>query len=214
MPYWEPPRLTSGAVSIERSLDESGVAAEPLLQLIQWLNEASEAGEPFPHAMALATSGADGAPAVRMVLLDRLDEGGCFFQTNVASPKAQQLAANPRAALVFFWPRLLRQVRITGPVEQAPIDEVQRYFGAAPGAIQAMLQACRQGQVIGNRAELETAYAAALAEGSTAMPSDWGGFRVGLETVEFWQGRANRLQDRLRFSRRPDGRWNVLRLMP
>jgi pyridoxamine 5'-phosphate oxidase len=206
--------LTSGAVAADRRLDERSVAAEPLLQLIEWLNEASEAGELLPNAMALATTAVDGTPAVRMVLLDRVDERGCVFQTNLASPKAQHLAANPRAALVFFWPRLLRQVRISGPVTQLPGDEVRHYFDAAPIGIQAMLRACRQGQVIGSRSDLEAAYAAALAESAGTMPSDWGGFRVGLETVEFWQGRADRLQDRLRFTQAADGRWTIARLMP
>lgn len=210
--FWEPPRLADGGVAVERTLDEGTLAADPRTQLVLWLNEAVAVGEPMPNAMALATSAIDGTPGARMVLLDRLDERGCAFQTNLESPKARHLSDNPRAALVLFWPRLLRQVRITGPVEQLRVEEVHRYFDATPAGIQAMLRACRQGQVIRNRAELEERYAEALTE--TGMPPYWGGFRVALETVEFWQGRANRLQDRLRFSRGQDGVWVVARLMP
>jgi pyridoxamine 5'-phosphate oxidase len=211
MPFWEPPAGAPEA-RIERTLDERSLAADPLVQLTRWLSEATEAAEPFPHAMALATASAEGVPAVRMVLLDRVDERGCLFQTNVESPKAHDLAATGRAALVFFWPSLLRQVRVTGPVARVPQQEVQALFDGTPTGIQAMLRACRQGQVIGSRAELERGYAEALRE--QGMPADWGGFRVGLEMVEFWQGRANRLQDRLRFTRAGDAGWQVTRLMP
>jgi pyridoxamine 5'-phosphate oxidase len=216
--YWQPSQAAAaGDSTSERRLDERDVGDEPVAPLIKWLNEATEAAEPLPNAMALATTSASGAPAVRMVLLDRLDERGCVFQTNVESPKAFDLAARPWAGLAFFWPRLLRQVRVTGPVTRLSVDEVQRLFEATPPGIQAMLRACRQSRAIANREELEQRYAAAVLETAGGkplpMPSDWGGFRVGLETVEFWQGRPNRLQDRLRFSRTTDG-WRLERLMP
>jgi pyridoxamine 5'-phosphate oxidase len=168
--------------------------------------------------MAIATASADGVPAVRMVLLDRVDERGCIFQTNLDSPKAHDLASQPRAALAFWWPRLVRQVRVTGPVTRLSTEEVEKLFDATPPGIQAMLRACRQSEVIASRAVLEQRFATAVQEaaGGTPlpMPNDWGGFCVGLETVEFWQGRPNRLQDRLRFSRNPEGGWRLERLMP
>jgi pyridoxamine 5'-phosphate oxidase len=217
--YWQPPQVAAaGESTSERTLDERDVGDEPLAPFVRWLNEATEAGELLPNAMALATSSADGTPAVRMVLLDRLDEHGCVFQTNVESPKAHDLASHPRAGLAFFWPRLLRQVRVTGPVARIPAEEARRLFEATPVGIQAMLRACRQSRVIANRDELEQRYAAAAFEANAGnhptMPSDWGGFRVGLQTVEFWQGRPNRLQDRLRFSRIANGAWRLERLMP
>jgi len=219
VPYWLPPHVAAaGDSSSERTLDERDVGNEPLAPFIRWLDEATAAGELLPNAMALATTSADGAPAVRMVLLDRLDERGCVFQTNVESPKAYDLASHPRAGLALFWPHLLRQVRVTGPVTRLSVEEVQRLFDATPAGIQAMLRACRQSRVIANREDLEQRYAAAVLEAAQGerppMPSDWGGFRVGLETVEFWQGRPNRLQDRLRFSRNADGAWRLERLMP
>jgi pyridoxamine 5'-phosphate oxidase len=215
--FWEPPRLAAaGGTSPERTLHEHDLGNDPLIPFIRWLDDATQAGELMPNAMALATASSDGVPSVRMVLLDRLDERGCLFQTNTNSPKAHDLASHARAALTFWWPRLVRQVRVTGPVAMAGREEIQQLFDATPPGIQTMLRACRQSEAIASRAELEQRYAAAVQQaGSPApMPSDWGGFRVALETVEFWQGRANRLQDRLRFSRNADGGWRLQRLMP
>jgi pyridoxamine 5'-phosphate oxidase len=198
----------------ERTLSEADLDADPHAQFRTWLREAVESGEPMPNAMAVATGSADGVPSVRMILLEDVDERGFTFQTNIESPKARDLAAIPRAALAFFWPILLRQVRITGRVDPLSRTEAAAYYAAAPPPIQTMLQACRQGEVIADRAALERAYAEAAA--STAprtLPAHWGGYRVTAETIEFWQGRQNRLQDRLRYTRQDVG-WRIERLVP
>jgi pyridoxamine 5'-phosphate oxidase len=197
----------------ERTLGESDLDADPHQQFGTWLREATEAGEPMPNAMAVATSSARGVPSVRMLLLEEVDERGFVFQTNLESPKAHDLAAVPRAALTFFWPTLLRQVRVTGSVELLSRPEVAAYFDEAPSPIRAMIRACRQGQVIPDRATLERAFAAAQASTDLGLPDHWGGYRVRVETIEFWQGRQNWLQDRLRYSRTPDG-WRIERLVP
>ena len=198
----------------ERTLSESDLDADPHAQFRTWLREAVESGEPMPNAMAVATSSAEAEPSVRMILLEDVDERGFTFQTNIESPKARDLAAVPRAALAFFWPVLLRQVRITGTVEPLSREEVAAFYAAAPPAVQAMLQACRQGEVIPDRAALERAYAEAAASTTPrTVPNHWGGYRVTAETIEFWQGRQNWLQDRLRYTRQNDG-WRIERLVP
>jgi pyridoxamine 5'-phosphate oxidase len=167
----------------------------------------------MPNAMALATSSLDGTPSVRMVLLDDVDERGFVFQTNLESPKAADLTAQPRAALAFFWPRLLRQVRVTGRVSTLTREEATAYYAREPSAIQAMLRACHQSQVIASRAELEDAYAAALQAPGASIPAHWGGYRLYVSTIEFWQGRQNWLQDRLRYTRAASA-WRIERLVP
>ncbi len=195
------------------TLSEDQLESEPHRQFATWLREAVEAGEPMPNAMALGTTGADGSPAVRMVLFEDVDERGFTFQTNVDSPKARALAAVPRAALAIFWARLLRQVRVTGGVEPLSRDEVAAYFSAAPSAIQTMIRACHQSTLIADRGVLEQAYADALGSEQNGVPAHWGGYRVHIETIEFWQGRQNWLQDRLRYIRTASG-WRIERLVP
>jgi pyridoxamine 5'-phosphate oxidase len=195
------------------TLSEDALDPQPHRQFQVWLAEAVAAGEPMPSAMALATAGGDGEPTLRMVLLEDVDERGFAFQTNLDSPKAQQLSVRPRAALVFFWPRLLRQVRVTGAVEPLTRAEVGAYFTAAPSAIQTMIRACRQSEVIANRGELEQAFAAALDSTEEGLPAHWGGYRLQIDSIEFWQGRQNWLQDRLRYTRTAD-RWRIERLAP
>jgi pyridoxamine 5'-phosphate oxidase len=165
------------------------------------------------NAMAVATTDLGGNPSVRMLLLDQVDARGFSFQTNIDSPKAHHLAHNPNVALTFWWPRLLRQVRVIGTTEPLPAEDVQRYWSTAPQGIKAMLQACRQSQPINSRAELERRFDEALQTDDQALPSDWGGYRVTPDMIEFWQGRANRLQDRLRLTRTDTG-WRTERLMP
>jgi pyridoxamine 5'-phosphate oxidase len=195
------------------TLSENQLDPEPHRQFATWLREAVEAGEPMPNAMALATAGADGVPSVRMVLFEDVDERGFTFQTNLESPKALAMTAVPRAAVVFFWPLLLRQVRVTGNVEPLGRDEVAAYFAAAPSAIQTMIRACHQSTVIADRAALERAYADALGSTEDGVPAHWGGYRLHIETIEFWQGRQNWLQDRLRYTRAGGG-WRIERLVP
>ncbi|HET6318545.1 MAG TPA: pyridoxamine 5'-phosphate oxidase [Chloroflexota bacterium] len=201
----------------ERRLSESDLDPDPLRQFQRWLDEAWQSGEPMANAMALATTALDGSPTARMVLLTRADERGFAFETNLESPKAAHFEALPRAALLFFWPILLRQVRITGQVSRVPAEEVRASFQTMPAEVQAMIRACRQSQTIADRATLEQRWAVALAEapeGGAEMPPDWGGFRVSMESIEFWQGREHRLQDRLRITRDADGGWQLERLVP
>jgi pyridoxamine 5'-phosphate oxidase len=195
------------------TLNEDQLDPKPHRQFGTWLQEAIAAGEPMPNAMALATAGSDGLPAVRMVLFEDVDERGFTFQTNLESPKALAISAVPRAAVVFFWPRLLRQVRVTGSVEPLSRDEVAAYFSAAPSAIQAMIRACHQSTVIADRGALEQAYLDALSSTDEGVPAHWGGYRLHIETIEFWQGRQNWLQDRLRYTRTGDT-WRIERLVP
>lgn len=199
----------------ERSLDERDLDPEPDRQFQRWLTDATAAGEPLPGALALATVDADGSPRVRMMQLEGVDNRGFTFQTNLESPKAADLRRVPRAAIVFHWPRLLRQVRATGEVSALSRAEVAAYFARLPAGVQAMVHAARQSQVIPDRAALERAYAAAVgAPESATVPAHWGGFRLSIETIEFWQGRPNWLQDRLRYTRAPNGGWRIERLVP
>ncbi len=197
----------------ERTLSEDQLDPEPHRQFATWLREAIDAGEPMPNAMALATCGPDGVPAVRMVLFEDVDERGFTFQTNLESPKAIALTALPRAAVVFFWPLLLRQVRVTGAVTLLDRDEVAAYFAAAATPIQTMIRACHQSTVIADRAALERAYLYAQRSSDSGVPAHWGGYRLHIDTIEFWQGRQNWLQDRLRYTRAA-GDWRIERLVP
>jgi pyridoxamine 5'-phosphate oxidase len=196
------------------SLGEMDLDPDPHRQFQTWFQEAKDAGESLPGARAQATVSQDGLPAVRMMMLEDVDERGFAFQTNLDSPKAQHLAQLPRAALSFFWPLVLRQVRVSGSIEALSRDEVATYHGRLPPGVQAMLQACRQSHVIADRAELEAMYAAALASPVDGIPIDWGGYRLRVETIEFWQGRPNWLQDRLRYTRAKEGGWRIERLVP
>jgi pyridoxamine 5'-phosphate oxidase len=199
----------------ERTLSEADLDLDPHRQFRTWLQEAIDAGEPMPRAMALATVSREGLPSVRMVLVEDVDERGFAFQTNLASPKAQDLASLPYAAATFFWPSLVRQVRVTGSVQELSRAEVAAYFNAAPAGIQTMLRACRvQSQVISDRGWLERKFAEALASGDASLPDTWGGYRLKVDTIEFWQGRQNWLQDRLRYTRTAEGSWRIERLVP
>jgi pyridoxamine 5'-phosphate oxidase len=201
--------------SDERRLDEADLQPDPHRQFEIWLEEAVAAGEPMPRAMALATTSAAGMPSVRMILVEDIDQRGFAFQTNLESPKAADIAAVPHAGGVFFWPTLVRQVRISGSVESLSREEVAAYFAEAPPAIQAMLRACRQSQVIADRAALVRSFEEALASPDPRVPEYWGGYRLRVASIEFWQGRQNWLQDRLRYTRKPDGvSWLIERLAP
>jgi pyridoxamine 5'-phosphate oxidase len=197
----------------ERSLSEHELDPDPHRQFAVWFQEAVDSGEPMPGAMALATVTEDGLPSVRMMLLEHFDARGFVIETNLVSPKAGHLAHVPRAAVTFFWPLLVRQVRVTGRVERLPREELLAYFAETPPGVRSMLNACRQSEVIPDRATLERMYAAAVASGAQELPDHWGGYRLIAETLEFWQGRANWLQDRLRYTRVADG-WKIERLVP
>lgn len=170
------------------------------------------------HAMVLATASADGTPSARTVLLERFDPSGFVFHTNLDSPKCRDLAENPRAALVFLWRALGRQVRIVGDVAPASQEETEAYFRACPRGVQAMIWACQQSAVVADRSALEEVHQRALDRFATTpmpVPAHWGGMRLAPASLEFWQARPNRLQDRLRYVRDggSDG-WRVERLVP
>ena len=197
-------------------LRKSAVDSDPLEQFRRWYAEAEEAGVKVPQAVALATATADGAPSVRMVLLKGADERGFVFFTGYVSRKAAELDANPRAALLFHWDALGRQVRIEGRVARVAGQESDAYFATRPRGAQLAAAASQQSSVLRDRAEIDNRVAelAREHEGSNVRrPDHWGGYRLVPETDEFWQHRDDRLHDRLRY-RRANGAWVVERLSP
>jgi pyridoxamine 5'-phosphate oxidase len=201
-------------MSRECPLNEAELDSDPLRQFAAWFEEAGAASLRAPEAMALATAAADGRPSVRMVLLKGFDERGFVFFTGYESRKGAELAANPRAALLFYWDPLGRQVRIEGPVERVPEAVSDAYFASRPRGAQISASVSPQSRVVESRAALEAAAAELEARGGELpRPPGWGGFRLAPETYEFWQHRANRLHDRLRYSCDGAG-WKVERLAP
>lgn len=196
-------------------LGEDEVAPDPAEQFASWMHAALDAGLILPNSMTLATATKDGAPSARIVLLKGFDEGGFVFYTNHASRKGRELAENPRAALVWHWAELERQVRAAGPVEAVSRQEAEAYWGSRPVGSRLGAWASRQSEVIASRSELDRRLAEAEAElgPDPPLPPFWGGYRLTPDEVEFWQGRRNRLHDRLRY-RRAGGRWVVERLAP
>lgn len=199
------------------ALNEAELHPDPLEQFRRWFAEALEAAVQEPNAMTLATATPDGRPSARVVLLKGVDDRGLLFYTSYDSRKGRELEANPHAALVFFWPELERQVRVTGIVRKLPPDESYAYFRTRPVGSRLAAWASRQSEPIPNRAALE----ARLAEVRERFPGEeiplpphWGGYVVEPESIEFWQGRPSRLHDRLRYDRRPDGGWTITRLSP
>lgn len=218
----EPPPslLAARRRSYERArLLEDDMAPEPIAQLEAWLSEAASYEPLEPTAMALATSGADGDADVRMVLLRYLDQRGLAFFGGLRSAKGRQLAERPRAAAVLFWPVLERQVRVRGTVGQLSRSEVEEYFSTRPRGSQIGAWASPQSQVVAGRAELDRLFEEARSrfggdEGvAVPAPPDWGGWRLYPDRVEFWQGRPDRLHDRLRY-RRDGPNWRLERLAP
>jgi pyridoxamine 5'-phosphate oxidase len=197
-------------------LREDAVDPDPFAQFARWYDEARREGVHQPEAMTIATATPDGRVSARMVLLRGIDEDGFVFYTNYASRKGRELAANPHAALVFHWGDQERQVRIEGTVRRASRERSRAYFDARPFGSRVSAAVSPQSEVVGSRAELE-ARAAELAsrhaDGAVPLPDDWGGYVVVPETFEFWQSRADRLHDRLRY-RRADGTWVLERLAP
>ena len=196
-------------------LDEADLAPDWTSQFAGWMAEAREAGLTEPNAMVLATTTPDGRPSARTVLLKAFDERGFVFFTNLGSRKGQEALANPQVALVFPWHDIERQVLVTGLAETVTDAEADAYFARRPRGSQLGALASPQSQVLPSRAPLEEA----RAELDRRYPDDvprperWGGLRVAPDAVEFWQGREDRLHDRLRF-RRDGGGWVVERLAP
>lgn len=199
------------------TLREADISPDPFQQFRRWFEQALAAPLHEPYAVALATADVSGRPSVRMVLLRGLDARGFVFFTHHDSRKGTELNDNPRAALLFYWGELERQVRIEGRVERTSEQESDAYFHTRPRGSQLSAWASRQGQVVANRgileermAELEKRYQGQ----DVPRPTYWGGYRVMPEVIEFWQGGLNRLHDRLRYERRPDGSWLIERLSP
>jgi pyridoxamine 5'-phosphate oxidase len=197
---------------------EADVGDDPIGAFASWFDHAAAAGVPEPGAMVLATADAEGTPSARTVLLKAVDRRGFVFYTNRASRKGADLAANPRAALVFNWVPVRRQVLVRGDVEPVDDDESDAYFASRPRGSQIGAWASRQSEVAADRAELDrrAADVEARFDGlDVPRPPFWGGYRVIPVAVEFWQGRIDRLHDRLRFRRDGvDAPWVLERLFP
>jgi pyridoxamine 5'-phosphate oxidase len=198
--------------------EEARLDADPIRQFTLWLEEAREkSGLPNPNAMTLATAAADGTPSARVVLLKEHGPDGFVFYTNYESDKGRDLAANPRASLVFHWDALGRQVRVRGAVRRVSREESERYFRTRPRSSQLGAWASRQSAPIDGRDELIRAYEEAerrFAGGEAPLPPFWGGYAVAPERIEFWIGRDHRLHDRFVYLRRPEGGWTIQRLSP
>jgi pyridoxamine 5'-phosphate oxidase len=196
-------------------LSETDALADPFRQFENWLREAVGAGLPLPNAMTLATVAADGTPDARIVLLKGLEQGGFVFYTNYGSRKGQQLASRPAACLVFQWSELERQVRIQGTVEKVGAAESDAYFASRPLGARLSAWASAQSEVVPGRQtlEMEVLHVKQRYGEHPPRPPHWGGFRVLPAAIEFWQGRADRLHDRLLYTRSGDG-WRIERLAP
>jgi pyridoxamine 5'-phosphate oxidase len=200
----------------QASLNEDDVLDDPMLQFTRWFEQALEAQVNEPNAMNVATTDARGRPSSRIVLVKQFDERGFTWYTNYDSRKAQELRANPYAALLFFWNELERQVRIEGRVEPTSAEESDKYFHSRPLKSRLSAIASQQSAPIDNRAALERNYeaVAATAGDAPARPSNWGGLRLVPERIEFWQGRRSRFHDRIVYERQEDGSWARQRLQP
>lgn len=200
-------------------LSEVEVDCYPIRQFNLWFQQALDAGVYEPNAMTLATATPDGKPTARIVLLKEVNPGGFVFYTNYESQKGQQLIANPYGALVILWKKLERQIRIEGKVEKIDPQASEKYFHSRPRASQIGAWASEQSQVISNREVLEQKLVDLQSQYSDdditiPLPEHWGGFRVVPNRIEFWQGRPNRLHDRLVYDLLDDGNWEIKRLSP
>ena len=199
------------------SLDENDAHGDPIQQFTIWFDQALKSQVIDVNAMTLATASAKGEPSARTVLLKGADESGFVFYTNYDSPKGRDLAANPRASLLFFWAELERQVRINGSVTKTTAAESDQYFYSRPVESQIGAAISEQSRPITDRSILERKFdelAAKYKNSQVPRPANWGGYRLKPDAIEFWQGRKSRLHDRLLYTRQPDGSWSRSRLAP
>lgn len=204
---------------MDEALVEHEAGGDPIALFDAWFRDAREAGLYLPESMTLATATPGAVPSARMVLLKGFGPSGFVFFTNYDSRKAAELDANPHAALVFHWATLHRQVRVNGPVERTTREESEAYFRTRPRGSQIAAWASNQSGVLRDRAEIERRFEEKekeFAGGDVPLPGFWGGYRLFPETIEFWQGRVNRMHDRLVFTRAnaAEGAWKVHRLSP
>ncbi len=198
------------------TLDISNIESDPFRFFGKWLDEAIYSGITEPTAMSVSTIGQDGFPQSRVVLLKSFDHTGFIFFTNYLSQKGRSLEEHPRASLLFFWPELQRQVRITGLVDKVPRETTESYFGSRPRSSQIGAWASEQSEEIPSREHLEKLFAAIEEkyQGSEIpAPVHWGGYRLKPVRFEFWQGRESRMHDRFSFEKTDDN-WNIRRLAP
>jgi pyridoxamine 5'-phosphate oxidase len=202
---------------VAQGLRRRDLDPDPIKQFSNWFTAAIEAGIRDINAMSLATATPDGRPSVRIVLLKGFDQDGFVFFTNYQSEKGKQLDANPRAALGFYWIELDRQIRVNGTAAKTSREESEHYFHSRPLGSQLGAWASRQSEVIDGRRVLDARMAEVTEryrDKPVPLPPHWGGYRLKPEAIEFWQGRANRLHDRLRYTRRADATWRIERLSP
>lgn len=201
---------------IREGLRKRDLDPDPVLQFLKWLGQAQAAHPDDFTSMVLATADRSGRPSARVVLLKGCDDRGFVFFTHYESRKGRNLAENPRAALVFYWPEFDRQVRVEGTVETTSREESEAYFQSRPLGARIGAAASRQSEPIASREELERLVretAERFADGPVPRPESWGGYRVVPDEIEIWQGRENRLHDRFRYFRQPGG-WKIDRLSP
>jgi len=198
-------------------LRRSELLPDPIQQFTRWLEEAQERGVEYPIAMTLATATQDGYPNARMVLLKEYDQRGFCFFTNYGSQKSREIFGNPRAALVFYWQALNRQVRIRGTVEKTSPEESDAYYKTRPIGSQIRAWASLHSEIVQSGHTLEEKFREfemRFPEGVIPRPDHWGGFRLIPEEIEFWQSRINRLHDRFLYTRAGKNEWRIERLFP
>jgi pyridoxamine 5'-phosphate oxidase len=201
-----------------RELDESNCETNPIVQFERWMRDAQVAHFKEPNAMTLATSTREGRPSSRVVLLKEVSDIGFVFYTNYGSRKSRELETNPFAALTFYWPELRRQVRVEGRVERVSRELSEAYFRTRPKGSQLGAWASRQSEILAGREQLDCQLQEVEAEfsevGEIPVPEFWGGYCLIPDQIEFWQGRPNRLHDRLRYRRKGEHDWCIERLSP